>query len=66
MADPVTTADMRVATGGWWLLLLVGVLSIAAGITILITPARIALGRLSQSGGLWPDLRYRFGTGCIV
>src|SRR4249920_3743706 len=37
MADQVT-ADVRAATGGWWLLELVGVLSIAAGITILIKP----------------------------
>jgi uncharacterized membrane protein HdeD (DUF308 family) len=38
MADDPLTADVRAATGGWWLLLLVGVLSIAAGITILIKP----------------------------
>ena len=37
MVDQVT-ADVRTATGGWWLLLLVGVLSIAAGVTILIKP----------------------------
>ncbi len=32
MADQVTADDVRAATGGWWLLALVGVLSIAAGV----------------------------------
>ena len=30
--------DVRLATGGWWLVLLVGLLSIAVGITILFKP----------------------------
>ena len=30
--------DVRAATGGWWLVLLVGLLSIAVGITILFKP----------------------------
>ena len=38
MADQLIDDDVRAATGGWWLLVLVGVLSIAAGITILIKP----------------------------
>ena len=38
MADQVTADDVRGATGGWWLLLLVGVLSIAVGVTILFKP----------------------------
>ena len=38
MVDQVTSVDVRAATGGWWLLALVGVLSIAAGITILLKP----------------------------
>ena len=36
MADPVTTADVRVATGGWWLFLIVGVLSVIAGVLIIL------------------------------
>jgi len=38
MADETLADDVRVATGGWWLLVLVGVLSIAVGITILFKP----------------------------
>jgi uncharacterized membrane protein HdeD (DUF308 family) len=52
MADPVTTADVRVATGGWWLLLLVGVLSIAAGIIILIKPGD-SLATLAVIAGIF-------------
>ena len=38
MVDQPTGSDLRAATGGWWLLLLVGVLSIAVGVTILFKP----------------------------
>ncbi len=38
MADETLVDDVRVATGGWWLLVLVGVLSIAVGITVLFEP----------------------------
>ena len=38
MADQAIVGDVRAATGGWWLLLLVGVLSIAVGVTILFKP----------------------------
>lgn len=39
MADEtLVREDVRVATGGWWLVLLVGLLSIAVGITILFKP----------------------------
>lgn len=52
MADRVTTADLRAATGGWWLLLLVGVLSIAAGIIILIKPSD-SLSTLAVIAGIF-------------
>ena len=38
MADQAIVDDVRAATGGWWLLLLVGVLSIAVGVTVLFEP----------------------------
>jgi uncharacterized membrane protein HdeD (DUF308 family) len=39
MADETLVEDdVRVATGGWWLVLLVGLLSVAVGITILFKP----------------------------
>lgn len=39
MADETLLEDdIRVATGGWWLVLLVGLLSIVVGITILFKP----------------------------
>jgi uncharacterized membrane protein HdeD (DUF308 family) len=39
MADQtITRGEVRAATGGWWLVLLVGVLSIAVGVTILLKP----------------------------
>ena len=38
MAEQAFVDDVRTATGGWWLLLLVGLLSIAVGITILFKP----------------------------
>jgi uncharacterized membrane protein HdeD (DUF308 family) len=52
MADQVTTADVHAATGGWWLLALVGVLSIAAGITILIKPGD-SLATLAVIAGIF-------------
>jgi uncharacterized membrane protein HdeD (DUF308 family) len=52
MVDQVTTADVRAATGGWWLLLLVGALSIAAGITILIKPGD-SLATLAVIAGIF-------------
>jgi uncharacterized membrane protein HdeD (DUF308 family) len=51
MADQLT-ADVRAATGGWWLLALVGVLSIAAGITILIKPGD-SLATLAVIAGIF-------------
>jgi uncharacterized membrane protein HdeD (DUF308 family) len=38
MVDQPTESDLRAVTGGWWLLLLIGVLSIAVGVTILFKP----------------------------
>ncbi len=38
MADQAIVSDIRAATGGWWLLLLVGALSIAVGVTVLFKP----------------------------
>ena len=52
MVDQVTTGDVRAATGGWWLLLLVGALSIAAGITILIKPGD-SLATLAVIAGIF-------------
>ena len=52
MVDQVTRSDVRAATGGWWLLALVGVLSIAAGITILIKPGD-SLATLAVIAGLF-------------
>ena len=52
MDDGVTTADVRAATGGWWLLLLVGVLSIAAGIIILLKPSD-SLATLAVIAGIF-------------
>jgi uncharacterized membrane protein HdeD (DUF308 family) len=52
MADQLTTSDVRAATGGWWLLALVGVLSIAAGITILIKPGD-SLATLAVIAGIF-------------
>ncbi len=52
MADQMTAADVRAATGGWWLLLLIGVLSIAAGVTILIKPGD-SLATLAVIAGIF-------------
>ena len=52
MTDEVTTADVRAATGGWWMLLLVGVLSIAAGIIILLKPSD-SLATLAVIAGIF-------------
>jgi uncharacterized membrane protein HdeD (DUF308 family) len=52
MVDQVTRSDVRAATGGWWLLALVGVLSIAAGITILIKPGD-SLATLAVIAGIF-------------
>ena len=38
MADALAGNEVRAATGGWWLLVLVGVISVAAGVTILFKP----------------------------
>jgi uncharacterized membrane protein HdeD (DUF308 family) len=51
MADELTE-DVRAATGGWWLLALVGVLSIAAGIIILIKPGD-SLATLAVIAGIF-------------
>ena len=52
MADQVSTNDVRAATGGWWLLLLVGLLSIAVGITILFKPGD-SLATLAVIAGIF-------------
>ncbi len=52
MADQVTAADVRAATGGWWLLALTGVLSIAAGVTILVKPGD-SLATLAVIAGIF-------------
>ena len=38
MTDEAFASDVRTVTAGWWLLLLVGVLSIAVGVTVLFKP----------------------------
>jgi uncharacterized membrane protein HdeD (DUF308 family) len=52
MVDQFSTADVRAATGGWWLLALVGALSIAAGITILFKPGD-SLATLAVIAGIF-------------
>jgi uncharacterized membrane protein HdeD (DUF308 family) len=52
MADRLTTDDVRAATGGWWMLALIGVLSIAAGIVILIKPGD-SLATLAVIAGIF-------------
>jgi uncharacterized membrane protein HdeD (DUF308 family) len=52
MVDQVIANDARAATGGWWLLLLVGVLSIAVGVTILIKPGN-SLATLAVIAGIF-------------
>ena len=52
MADAFVSNDVRAATGGWWLLLLVGVISIAAGVTILVKPGD-SLATLAVIAGIF-------------
>ena len=52
MAEQLTAADVRAATGGWWLLALIGVLSITAGIVILIKPGD-SLATLAVIAGIF-------------
>lgn len=54
MADEAITAgDSRTATGGWWwLVLLVGVLSIAAGVAVLVKPGD-SLATLAVIAGIF-------------
>jgi uncharacterized membrane protein HdeD (DUF308 family) len=52
MADALASNEVRAATGGWWLLLLVGVISIAAGVTILVKPGD-SLATLAVIAGIF-------------
>lgn len=52
MANAVADDDVRVATGGWWLFLLVGVLSIAAGVIVLFKPSD-SLATLAVIAGIF-------------
>jgi uncharacterized membrane protein HdeD (DUF308 family) len=53
MADQTLARnEVRAATGGWWLLLLVGVISIAAGVTILFKPGD-SLATLAVIAGIF-------------
>jgi uncharacterized membrane protein HdeD (DUF308 family) len=45
-------SDVRAATGGWWLLVLIGVLSIAVGVTILAKPGD-SLSTLAVIAGIF-------------
>ena len=52
MVDQVTTNEVRGTTGGWWLLLLIGVLSIAVGVTFLFKPDN-SLATLAVIAGIF-------------
>jgi uncharacterized membrane protein HdeD (DUF308 family) len=53
MADEALTAeDLRTATGGWWLVLLIGVLSIGVGIAVLVKPGD-SLATLAVISGIF-------------
>jgi len=50
--EEITDADVRRATGGWWLIALVGVLSLAAGIVIIFKPGD-SLATLAVIAGIF-------------
>jgi uncharacterized membrane protein HdeD (DUF308 family) len=52
MDEVVTTGEVRTATGGWWLVLLVGVLSLIAGIVIIFKPGD-SLSTLAVIAGIF-------------
>lgn len=53
MADEALRAeDLRTATGGWWLVLLIGVLSIGVGIAVLVKPGD-SLATLAVISGIF-------------
>ena len=52
MVDEALTEDVRTATGGWWLILLIGVLSIAAGVVVLLKPGD-SLATLAVISGIF-------------
>jgi len=52
MANALAGNEVRAATGGWWLLLLVGVLSIAAGVIVLFKPGD-SLATLAVIAGIF-------------
>lgn len=51
-----TKADARESTGGWWLLLLIGVLGVAVGIVIIAKPGN-SLSALAVIAGIFVLLR---------
>jgi uncharacterized membrane protein HdeD (DUF308 family) len=53
VADQTIAGDVRAATGGWWLLVLVGVLSIAVGVTMLFKPGGDSLATLAVLVGIF-------------
>ncbi|MGH2974026.1 MAG: HdeD family acid-resistance protein [Solirubrobacterales bacterium] len=50
--QPVTRSDVRAATGGWWLLAGIGVLSVAVGIAIIAKPGD-SLSTLAVIAGIF-------------
>ncbi len=52
MVDALASNEVRAATGGWWLLVLVGVISVAAGVTILFKPGD-SLATLAVISGIF-------------
>ncbi len=52
MTETVSEADVQEVTWGWWLLLLVGVLSIVAGVIILLKPSN-SLATLAVIAGIF-------------
>ena len=52
MDEVVTRGEVRAATGGWWLVLLVGMLSLIAGIVIIFKPGD-SLSTLAVIAGIF-------------
>jgi uncharacterized membrane protein HdeD (DUF308 family) len=52
MANGLADNELRAATGGWWMFMLVGVLSISAGVIILLKPSD-SLATLAVVAGIF-------------
>lgn len=49
---PLSTEDLRAMTGGWWVAALVGVMSVAAGVIVLVKPSN-SLATLAVVSGIF-------------